>query len=415
MAGMNAQIALLPRQSRPHRRRPAAAAGSGARMDCGIEFEYMLVDAGGETPGRIRDHGNLDFARMQALLADRPGRDDASLATGDLGIKSGYWYLEGDERFHADGRFRTLAVKGVEIRTPPVAGVAAAIRRLLEIEAELAATLARHGFGLAIGGFNPLRPGYEFAPPLNDWERELRQGRRAYDGSQVSTLSYGPDINLSSPAWNAEAGLDAARKLNHYAPWILPFSFSSPFHAGAPWGGWSKRTFERAPLRPAVKYYVAPADLARLQAVSPLVHAARIPREAGRIEFKAFDAMPAQQLLAACCHLLVGICRADDLPGRSETADVALCRKAAVAGFDAADIAGGAALVLEKAAAALRRHGEDAGALDPLAALLAARRTPAHDLLAAYRRTGLMVRPGGLGAAWGVVPAAFDLRRCRAP
>ena len=77
-------------------------------MRCGIEFEYLLVDLGGPEPGRVRDFSNLAYEEIHPLLEDKPGRDDATLATGDLGIRSGYWYLEGDERFHEDGTFRTL-------------------------------------------------------------------------------------------------------------------------------------------------------------------------------------------------------------------------------------------------------------------------------------------------------------------
>ena len=161
-------------------------------MRCGIEFEYLIVDSGGPEPGRIRDFSNLAYEEIRPLLEDKPGRDDATLATGDLGIRSGYWYLEGDERFHDDGSFRTLVVKGVEIRTPPAPDVDRAIRSLVGIESQLAAVLARHGLGLAIAGFNPVCPRYDFDPPLNAWEVAERQRDRSYDGTHISTLSYGP-------------------------------------------------------------------------------------------------------------------------------------------------------------------------------------------------------------------------------
>lgn len=366
-------------------------------MRCGIEFEYLLVDIDGPLAGRIRDFGNLPYARIAAWLDDKPGRDDPALATGDLGIKSGYWYLEGDERFHADGRFRTLEVKGVEIRTPPAADVRGAVAQLLAIETRLAAQLAGHGLGLAIAAFNPRRAGYDFNPPLNPWEEELRRGCRAYDGSLISTLSYGPDINLSMPGWNARQSLDAARKLNHYAPWLVPFSFHSPFAAGVPWGGWSTRSFERCRVRPAVKLFLGERDLAALPERSALAAPARIPGEAGRIEFKAFDAMPTAELLAACCHLLVGVCLADGLAGRSEHTDHAHYQRAARAGFDDPAVAAGAREALEHAGRALHAAGdhEAADALHPLHVLLERRRTPAHDLLESWRRNGLMYRPGG--------------------
>ncbi|MDR2032224.1 MAG: hypothetical protein LBP86_08255 [Azoarcus sp.] len=363
---------------------------------CGIEFEYLLIDTAGKAPGRIRDFGNLAFPEIATTLATPPGADDPGLATGDLGIKRGYWYPEGDERFHPDGRFRTLEVKGVEIRTPPAASVPQAIAALLRIERELAARLGAHGLGLAIAAANPRRAAYRFAPPLNEWEIALRAAHRAYDAAHVSTLSYGPDINLSLPGQSAQTALHMARKLNHYAPWLVPFSFCSPFHAGRRWTGASWRTFHRAPLRPAVKIFLAPEDYHRHS--SRLVHPARHPGEVGRIEFKAFDAQPSADILAALCHLLIGVCLAPDLPGRGETPDTPLYCRAARHAFRNEEIRNGSRHVLEAASAALRRAGYDDAILAPLDKLIAARATPADELLAQWQTGGAMVFPGGLRA-----------------
>lgn len=353
-------------------------------MHCGIEFEYLMVDTTGPLAGRVRDFSNLDYPLIRSILENKPGRDDPGLATGDLGIKSGYWYLEGDERFHEDGRFHTLAVKGVEIRTPPRPGIAEAIDSLLSIEKQLIPVLTDHGLGLAVVGFNPVHPGYTFTPPLNPWEMDLRRRHRGYDGSLVSTMSYGPDINLSMPGWLPDKCLDVARKLNHYSPYLVPFSFSSPFSGGGLWPGCSKRTYERAGRRPAVKLFLDANGLHELRSLSGLVHPARLPGEAGRIEFKAFDAMPSLAVLTACCHLLVGVCLADDLTGRSEGCDPALYRRGAMAGFNDDDIRRGAAALLDKARIALDRTGTVSGtdALAPLMQLLRERRTPAEDLVA---------------------------------
>ncbi|MDR0701838.1 MAG: hypothetical protein LBF61_05410 [Azoarcus sp.] len=361
---------------------------------CGIEFEYLLIDAAGKTPGRVRDFGNLAFPAIAAILAAPPGADDPRLATGDLGIKRGYWYPEGDERFHADGRFRTLEVKGVEIRTPPAASVPEALAALLRIEEELAGRLGAHGLGLAIAAANPRRAAYRFAPPLNGWETALRAAHHAYDAAHISTLSYGPDINLSLPGQSARAALEMARKLDHYAPWLAPFSFCSPFHAGRRWPGASWRTFHRAPARPAVKLFLAPED--RHRHASRLVHPARQPNEAGRIEFKAFDAQPSADILAALCHLLIGVCLAPGLPGRGETPDTLLYCRAARQGFHNEEIRGGSRRLLDTAASALERAGYRGDTLAPLDKLIAARATPADELLAQWQAGGAMVFIGGL-------------------
>jgi len=365
------------------------------KLRCGIEFEYALIDTEGETPGRLRDFANLAFADIAAALARPPGAEDAALATGDLGVKRGYWYPEGDERFHPDGRFRTLEVKGVEIRTPPKTNIPDAIAALREIEGELAQRLAAHGLGLAIAAANPRRDTYCFSPPLNAWEIELRRTHSAYDGAHVSTLSYGPDINLSFPGQTPAAALETTRKLNYYAPWLVPFSFCSPFHAGTRWRGVSWRTFHRAPLRPAVKLYLAAAERARLN--SRLVYPARQPSEQGRIEFKAFDAQPSAAVLSALCHLLVGVCLAN-LPGRSEITEVAPYQRAARFAFHDPDTRRGCRMLLDRARVALAYAGFDENALTPLYYLLATRTTPAHWLTTQWRDGGGMVFAGGLRA-----------------
>lgn len=380
-------------------------------LDFGIEFEYLLVDRGGAEPGRIRDFTNLDYAWLAPRLAERPGCGDPALAVGDLGIRRGYWYIEGDERFRDDGSFRTMAVKGVEIRTPPRPGIAAAVASLLDIERQLAATLAAHELGLAIVAYNPLRPAYAFEPPLNPWESALRQRQRAYDGARVATLSYGPDLNISFPGWDARRGLAAARRLAACAPFIVPFSFSSPFYCGEPWAGGSKRTYERAGQRPLVKFFL-PAG--HPLADDPLVQTARLEREVGRIEFKAFDAFLSPAVLAACGYLLAGICLADGL--RPPPGDpVALLRRGALTGFADDSLRRGAHSVLAAAARALAPYGL-AGQLGPLCRLLAARTTPAACLLAAHCRDGRLYQPGGLAdtAAAGRFREAPECQRLSA-
>lgn len=361
---------------------------------CGLEFEYLLINTSGPQVGGVRDFTSLDFHTLSRRLADKPGQQDPTLAKGDMGIRRGYWYLEGDERFHSDGEFSTLAVKGVEIRTPPQHGVEQALASLLSIEQQLLQCLAPSGLGLAIAGINPLHQRYEFDPPLNKFELQLRAEDREYDGMEISTLTFGPDINLSLPDWSAERNLDVARKLNYYAPYMVPFSFSSPFWGGKAWRGWSSRTWMRSAYRPLVKTFIAEQQFAALSNPSPLLRPARIVMEQGRIEFKAFDAMPSLALLKACCYLLVGLCLDQRLAGRSEQADVSLLHRAALSAFDDQTIYNGSLDVLRAAQAALAANPEALSALTPLSQVLQNRSTPAH-LMRAQKR---MYHVGGLAS-----------------
>lgn len=369
---------------------------SSVAIRCGLEFEYLLINTQGPQIGQLRDFADLDFHVLSDWLADKPGQNDPELAVGDMGIRQGYWYLEGDERFYPNGDFRTLAVKGVEIRTPPAHTVEAAIQQLLDTEQQLLTRLRHHGLGLAIAGLNPRHEGYTFTPPLNPFEQQLRAEDHEYDGMEVSTLTFGPDINLSFAGWDDARNLDIARKLNHYAPYFVPFSFSSPFWAGVPWAGWSRRTWTRCLCRPVVKTFVAAEALAACAQPSPLLRPARISVEEGRIEFKAFDAMPSLGLLSACCYLLIGLCLDDRLLERSEHTDVAVFRRAAWHAFDDPLIYAGARQVLDAAQEALAHHGILAGvaALEQLEQALVQRVTPAHRM----RAQGQLYHLGGLAS-----------------
>lgn len=342
------------------------------QLKCGIEFEYMLVN----TDGKLVNFSTHQYHDFVTWLDQKPGRDDRSLAKGDLGIKDGYWYLEGDERFDENGHFSKLEVKGVEIRTPPRSSVEEALASLLDIEHQLKLTLHKNALRLAISAFNPEQPAYVYNPPLNAFEQTLRQQHKEYQASHVSTLTYGPDLNLSFLGMSPEKCRDIARKFTYYAPFIVPFSFNAPCIMPAGPTLYSRRTYERGGLRPSCKYYVQ--DVSDQQ--YPLSAQARLPSETGRIEFKAFDAMPDARTLRACFYLLIGLALDHQLEGRSDHPDHALFRIAAQHGFDDYLIHNTANEVLHQAQIALAEHRFTAGldAVDDLQHMLATRKTPAH-------------------------------------
>nr|WP_241248851.1 glutamate-cysteine ligase family protein [Nocardioides sp. KC13] len=283
-----------------------------------------------------------------------------------------------------------MLVKGVEIRTPICAGTTEAADRLVELQGDIAKRLEPLGLQLGIVGFNPVREAYVLDPPLNEWERQMRAEHREYDHAEVSNLSYGPDINLSFPGLSAEQVVEMTRRLTHYSPFMVPFSFSSPFHAGRPWRGPSKRTYERTWRRVAARCFIDPP-----MGEPTMVHEPRIPREDGRIEFKAFDAFLTRDLLLGGAALTLGVCLADDLPGLADRPSRDLHQRAATAAFADPEIAAGAREVLAAARRALAGTPE-VHHLDCLDQLLGEGRTPADSLLDAYSRTGLMYHPEGL-------------------
>jgi hypothetical protein len=184
----------------------------------------------------------------------------------------------------------------------------------------------------------------------------------------------------------ADGCIDATMKLTYYSPYLVPFSFSSPFAAGRRWPGYSKRTALRTGARPAAMVFLA--DRSKLIPSHPsLTKPARIEAEDGRIEFKAFDSLADFRLYGSLLALLKGLVLDDRLPGRALVPDGALHQRSATCGFDDDEIARGASDALAAASRALDAD-PDRQRLDPLYALLERRRTPAHWLIEQFECTG---------------------------
>jgi hypothetical protein len=347
----------------------------------GIEAEFALVH-----PARgFCDFTNLTYGEAQAIVDRLPDLGDPDLTRGDLAVKVTRWYVEGDERFAPDGTFLDCVPKGLETRTPVCAGIAAATAQLAEQTAALAEAAAVDGFRLTSIGRNPWHD-YVPAPPYNAWELAMRARKPEYAGAEAYMVGYGPDLNLSHPDWPAGRVLDVARKLTALSPALVPFSFSSPF-AGGRVVALSTRTLIRAPRRPSARAFLAePAGTA-----APAVRA-RIPAEVGRIEFKAFDALPTPALYPPLLALLAGLALDETLPDRADVPDPEAHDRAARCGFADPGIRAAAAAAVEAAERSLAGSVE-VGLLAALRGMLDQHRTPAHDLLDAYHRTGQVPLP----------------------
>lgn len=363
---------------------PAAIDADDLRF--GIEAEFGLVSDGDQF---------FDFAadpagqRSQRIIDRLPDLSDADLTRGDLAIKLTRWYVEGDERFDAEGTFLRCVPKGVETRTPIGYGIEPTLLALGEQTSALSAAAASEGCRLTALGYNPYQPAYVPEPPYLPWELEMRRTHLEYAAPEVYMLTYGPDVNLSHPGWDPEKSLDVGRKLAYYAPALVSFAANSPFHAGQRWDGLSVRGHLRAGHRPEARVFLATPPAGTR---SRLINRARIEAEDGRIEFKAFDAFADLDLFGPLMALLGGLALDTDLPGRAEQADVGALRRAAVHGFGDRQLRAEAELVLDAAARALGGSTQ-AHYLEPLAIALTKRRVPAHALLTAFEENGRIPLP----------------------
>lgn len=350
----------------------------------GIEHELAIL-----RHGAFADFTTLTFDDLQDVVDALPTdpQDYPDLRVGDQGIKRKRWYVEGYERFDDAGRFVRCDPKGLEVRTRIHDGVEDAVAALGADVTVLDAQLARRGMGTVAIGFNPVRSVYAIAPPLGEWERRHRIGSPEERTAHLHMVTYGPDLNLSAPGVDV---IDAGRKLTHYSPWIVPFTFSSPFRDGAPWGGLSARTHLRTGARPAALVFLGP-DEAQVASDPSLTQEARLPAEIGRIEFKACDAIGDLTLYGELLSLLTGLVLDETLPGRATVPDAAAHRHAAEVGPGDDEVHRGAGTLLDAAEEALSGRAADLERLASLRDRWARRTCPAIDMLAAHARTGRLI------------------------
>jgi hypothetical protein len=343
----------------------------------GIEAEYALV----RPDGRFADFTNTQYSEVCGLIDPLPDYRHPELRVGDAGIRVKNWYVEGDERFDECGRCTGLAFKGIEIRTAVFPTIEKSIASLRELRSLLEAQLQVQDWSYVTIGFNPYTRSYE--PTYTPWERTFQASHIAHHLPEISTLSYGPDLNFSCSSKSPEQVLEIVRRLTYYSPFIVPFSFSSPFVGGALWDGLSYRTYRRTGERPAALAHLASSH------EHPLVKEANPASQHLRVEFKAFDMVADDHLLAELFYLILGISIADPhaLPGGADLPNKQLHQQVALTGFSGDDVHKQAVEVLAAAQHALGTAGYR-NDLPLLQEMLALRLTPAHSMREHFMRTG---------------------------
>lgn len=350
----------------------------------GIEHEVAFFNQ----EGYFADFISTSVAEFDTIIASLPTyeQDYPSLRIGDAGIRKKRWYLEGLERFSATGELIGYLPKGIEIRTTPHPTIQGAIAELTESFQLLCKRAARSGFAPVLTSFNPYRTAFVPDPPFNAFEDAMMKQSPEDWTSTLAMLTYGPDLNISCQGLSTDTIIDIGRKLTYYSPYIIPFSYSSPFLEGTLWDGLSARTFVRTGIRPAALVFLG--DKAEIQESNPsLTKLAHVPEEIGRIEFKACDSCNDFAIYAGLLTLLKGLVLDTTLPGRATVPDAALHQQSAQQGFANDEITTVTQTVLQAAQHALGSD-EDTSLLAPLHTMLQQRISPAHAIIQAFQATG---------------------------
>jgi hypothetical protein len=350
----------------------------------GIEHEVAFLNKEGKFADFSCTKFN-DFNQIVERLPTYPS-DYPQLRVGDAGIKQKRWYIEGFERFEDSEKVIECIPKGIEIRTTIHSDIQGAIAELSESFNLLCEAASPFGFSPVLVSFNPYHALFEPQPPLNDYELQRRRASPEKQTAHIPMLTYGPDLNISMADLSYERVIDIGKKLTYYSPYIVPFSYSSPFYQGNLWSGFSVRTFMRTGQRPATMVFVEKPEYL-INSIPSLTKIARIPAEVGRIEFKAFDSCDDFSIYAGLLALLKGLALDETLLGRAIIPNPVLHQLSAQEGFDNEEIFASAKQVLQAAEFALS-NSPDVNLLTPLKVFLEKRKTPAHRLIEMFNRVG---------------------------
>ncbi|MEH2161029.1 MAG: glutamate--cysteine ligase [Nostoc sp.] len=343
----------------------------------GIEHEVAFLNK----EGKFADFSHTKFADFNQIIEKLPTypSDYPQLRVGDAGIKMKRWYIEGFERFANSDEVIDCHVKGIEIRTTIHSDIQGAITELSASFQLLREVAANFGLSPVLVSFNPYNPAFEPQPPLNDYEIKQLEAYPDEQTANIHMVSYGPDLNISVADLSTKAVIDIGKKLTYYSPYIVPFSYSSPFYKGGLWDGLSVRTFIRTGKRSAALVFIQKEE-ELIDSIPSLTKLARIPAEVGRIEFKACDSCDNFLIYAALLTLLKGLVLDETLLGRVTVPDAGLHQISAKEGFDNEGIFENATKVLQAAEVALG-DDPDVQYLTPLKVLLANRKTRSHELI----------------------------------
>ncbi|MGE5392385.1 MAG: glutamate--cysteine ligase [Candidatus Saccharibacteria bacterium] len=347
-------------------------------MKFGIEHEVALV-----RNGKFLDFSNTSFDEMDSWLKKLPVYGEDRLRKDRLGIMEKRWYVEGYERFTDDGKLASYLPKGIEIRTNPEPTIARATDQLKSDYGLLEAALRLENIATTWISYHPYRGRFVPAPPFSRYE--LEKFRESPDDStaHIAQLSFGPDLSVSLSGLSDERIIDLGRKLIALSPFLIPYSFSSPFYRERLWPGLSVRTYIRSGRRQAVRVFVrdAPKDS------PPFVQKARFPGEIGRIEFKSFDSCQDPALYASLLSVLKGLLLDKKLTVRANAPDLRLHRLAALKNFGDGSIKTGTLQALEAAKEALI-NDPDISRLDPLFEIVRSGKIPGQILATRFSEIG---------------------------
>lgn len=338
--------------------------GGGSHMiKMGIEHEFVFKDS----DGNYLDFENAEYLVFQEIVDAFPyfENDDAFFECKSLEKKPKRCYVEGFERYDLNGKLVETTPKGLEIRTLPHTTVDAVIEDFTNSYIQAMKIAAQFGLSPLLTCWHPYKTSVTFSKPLNSTELELRTDEEL-DRAMQAFFSSGIHVNVSISDYSKEQMVDIVQKVNYYAPFIIPFSFSSPFYNSIKFEGLSYRN-----------YYLYSDKWQIIQL--------RNRKGIDILEFRGFDACGDAVLLRSLLLLFKGLLLDTTLIKRASSQDAGLLKLSAFKGFENDTIRQEGLIVLKAAKAALKDEGR---ALELLEKMLLINDSYAKRMKQTYQKTG---------------------------
>lgn len=348
----------------------------------GIEHEVAFLNS----TGKFADFTNINPSDFNNIIDELPEEDalGQGFRVDRFNIMRKGWYVEGYERFNDDGSLKSYQPKGLEIRTAPKNSIGETLQELSSRYKVLKEVALKHGFTPTWISHNPFLSDFEITKPLSKYEEDKLANSPEDRTEHIAMLTYGPDINFSKEGMSDEQLVDVAKKLTALSPFIVPFSFSSPFANGQRFNGYSYRTWRRTGERHAARVFLK--DEKNLLPDSALTRVARLEPEVGRIEFKAFDSANDWRLYGGLLALIKGLVLDQSLKERRDIPDTIKHRTSAILGFKEPFIFSRACHIMSAAREALT--GDlDQVYLTYLENMLVNKTNPAMELIKSFEKT----------------------------
>lgn len=313
-------------------------------MNIGIEQEFVFVDGA----RRYLDGENADYALFAGIVDAFPlyDGDEAFLQCKSLEQRPKRVYVEGFERHDARARRVDTLPKGLEIRTLPHRRVSAVVREFQESFHTVMRLARAAGLEPVLTSRHPFKRELNLDARIGAAEQEVRSaGQLAL--AKRAMMTHGIHVNVSLEGASPDRMEDLVRKLNHYLPAMIPWSFSSPFYAGEVFEGLCSRNYYRADSRCMTELHERAGSFI--------------------IEFRGFDGCGDARLLEAVLRLFQGVVLDTTLAGRAETQDPERLKRSSLDGFRDPSIRAEATEIL---AAVRSAEGECSGSFDLLQRML---------------------------------------------